>query len=153
MGVVRFPHPPDPGAVAAAEKAHRRRLADVETALAAVRDASEPVHGMLKRLPRILQAQTEAVEVLVRYIAAVDDAERAAAAADVPPAIRAAADHDNASAQALVRLGRATADVAEPQRNARTIAREALAAIIAHANAVAATPVPPLHPAPPPPNF
>ena len=153
MAVVRFPHPPDPGAVAAAEQAHRRRLADVETTLAALRDAAEPVHGMLKRLPRILEAQTEAVEVLVRYIAAVDDAERAAAAADVPPAIRAAADHDNPGAEALVRLARATADVAEPQRNARTIVRDALAAIVAHAAAVAATPVPPLRPAPPPPNF
>lgn len=153
MAVVRFPHPPDPGAVANASRAHRRLLHDVDVAFDAEREAGAPVPDLLVRLPHILKDSAEAVRMLRRYVEAADDTVRAAAAAAAPPAIRAAADYQDPYACALLDCERAAADIAEPTRSMRTIARKALAAIQKHSAALADMRLPPVHPPVPPPNF
>ena len=153
MAVVRFPHPPDPGAVANASRVHRRLLDDVDAAFDAEREAGAPVPDLLLRLPDLLKDSAEAVRMLRRYIDAADDTVRAAAAASAPPAVRAAADYEDPYARALLDCERMAAGIAEPTRTMRTIARRALAAIQKHSAALADTRLPPTHPPVPPPNF
>ncbi len=153
MTVVRFPRPPDQAAVADATRRHHRLLDDVDQAFDAERQAGAPVHDMLVRLPKILEATAEAARILRRYVDAADETVRATAAAAAPPAVRAAADHDDPHARTLLDAEKAAADVTGPTRNMRKICRDALVAIQTHGAALADMRLPPAHPPAPPPDF
>ena len=154
MAVVRFPHPPDPGAVANARAACTAGCSTTSTPPST--PSAKPARrspDLLVRLPHILKDSAEAVRMLRRYVEAADDTVRAAAAAAAPPAIRAAADYEDPYACALLDCERIAVDIAEPTRSMRTIARKALAAIQKHSAALADMRLPPAHPPVPPPNF